>query len=139
MPNGSKSIILYKSLYKPGVGLFYYPLNLLDANEINDVSVNPKNNKYYIPAYYEGLIEEAAKNYTSVTQFLIENPKYLTVDNLREYVAGRIVQPKSGTAVTDTNAFVKRLGTQDKYNFVNRVLREFTDIKITRLLKLFLQ
>lgn len=136
MPNGSKSIILYKSLYKPGVGLFYYPLNLLDANEINDVSVNPKNNKYYIPAYYEGLIEEAAKNYTSVTQFLIENPKYLTVDNLREYVAGRIVQPKSGTAVTDTNAFVKRLGTQDKYNFVNRVLREFTDIKDNTTVKI---
>lgn len=136
MPNGSKSTILYKSLYKPGVGLFYYPLNLLDANEINDVSVNPKNNKYYIPAYYEGLIEEAAKNYTSVTQFLIENPKYLTVDNLREYVAGRIVQPKSGTAVTDTNAFVKRLGTQDKYNFVNRVLREFTDIKDNTTVKI---
>ena len=136
MPNGSKSIILYKSLYKPGVGLFYYPLNLLDANEINDVSVNPKNNKYYIPAYYEGLIEEAAKNYTSVTQFLIENPKYLTVDNLREYVAGRIVQPKSGTAVTDTNAFVKRLGTQDKYNFVNRILREFTDIKDNTTVKI---
>lgn len=136
MPNGSKSTILYKSLYKPGVGLFYYPLNLLDANEINDVSVNPKNNKYYIPAYYEGLIEEAANNYTSVTQFLIENPKYLTVDNLREYVAGRIVQPKSGTAVTDTNAFVKRLGTQDKYNFVNRVLREFTDIKDNTTVKI---
>ena len=136
MPNGSKSTILYKSLYKPGVGLFYYPLNLLDANEINDVSVNPKNNKYYIPAYYEGLIEEAAKNYTSVTQFLIENPKYLTVDNLREYVAGRIVQPKSGTAVTDTNAFVKRLGTQDKYNFVNRVLREFIDIKDNTTVKI---
>lgn len=136
MPNGSKSTILYKSLYKPGVGLFYYPLNLLDVNEINDVSVNPKNNKYYIPAYYEGLIEEAAKNYTSVTQFLIENPKYLTVDNLREYVAGRIVQPKSGTAVTDTNAFVKRLGTQDKYNFVNRVLREFTDIKDNTTVKI---
>lgn len=136
MPNGSKSTILYKSLYKPGVGLFYYPLNLLDANEINDVSVNPKNNKYYIPAYYEGLIEEAAKNYTSVTQFLIENPKYLTVDNLREYVAGRIVQPKSGTAVTDVNAFVKRLGTQDKYNFVNRILREFSDIKDNTVVKL---
>lgn len=136
MPNGSKSTILYKSLYKPGVGLFYYPLNLLDANEINDVSVNPKNNKYYIPAYYEGLIEEAANNYTSVTQFLIENPKYLTVDNLREYVAGRIVQPKSGTAVTDTNAFVKILGTQDKYNFVNRVLREFTDIKDNTTVKI---
>lgn len=136
MPNGSKSTILYKSLYKPGVGLFYYPLNLLDANEINDVSVNPKNNKYYIPAYYEGLIEEAAKNYTSVTQFLIENPKYLTVDNVREYVAGRIVQPKTGTAVTDVNAFVKRLGTQDKYNFVNRVLREFTDIKDNTTVKI---
>ena len=136
MPNGKKSTILYKSLYKPGVGLFYYPLNTLDPNEINDVSVNPKNNKYYIPAYYEGLIEEAAKNYTSVTQFLIENPKYLTVDNLREYVAGRIVQPKSGTAVTDTNAFVKRLGTQDKYNFVNRVLREFTDIKDNTTVKI---
>ena len=136
MPNGKKSTILYKSLYKPGVGLFYYPLNTLDPNEINDVSVNPKNNKYYIPVYYEGLIEEAAKNYTSVTQFLIENPKYLTVDNVREYVAGRIVQPKSGTAITDTNAFVKRLGTQDKYNFVNRILREFSDIRDNTTIKL---
>lgn len=136
MPNGSKSTILYKSLYKPGIGLFYYPLNTLDPNEINDVSVNPKNNKYYIPAYYEGLIEDAAKNYTSITQFLIENPKYITVDNLREYVAGRIVQPKTGTAITDMNAFVKRLGTQDKYNFVNRILREFANVKDNTTVKL---
>lgn len=34
------------------------------------------------------------------------------------------------------NAFVKRLGTQDKYNFVNRILREFANVKDNTTVKL---
>ena len=125
LPNGRKMTILYKSLYKPGIGLFYIPLNTLDANEVNDVSANPNNNKFLLPNYYENIVDETAEAYTSVKNYIATNPKLLNADYLKEFSTGRIFQPKQGTAITDVTALMRTIGTEDKYNFVNKILREF--------------
>lgn len=55
-------VILYK--YIKGENYFYlYPLNLLEANEVNDISINSKNNLWKPEDYYETIIEGAEERH----------------------------------------------------------------------------
>ena len=66
-----RSNTLYK-IHKTGTGVYLIPLNILERNELNDVSVNQKNNKYPPIEYYETIINDAISSNVS--------PRELTKD-----------------------------------------------------------
>lgn len=124
LPNGLKTVTLYKSLYKPDVGLFYIPLNLLDPNEVADVSVNPNNNKFYETVYYETIVNEAARKYTSIKQLLSEDISLIDSDILKEYRIPKFTQSKSRIPITNSNAFMEKLNANDPNSFIGKMIRE---------------
>lgn len=61
---------LYKAYYKPGKGLYYYPINLLDQYEVTDYSINAENNKYRMPKFYINLIDKSIRENISIKDLL---------------------------------------------------------------------
>ena len=80
-------IVINKTLYKiepfggvnEGNGCYLYPLNGLQTNEVDEVSSNDTNNKYYTKEYYKEIIKadeaKTLNQYIDVTQYTIEKQR----------------------------------------------------------------
>lgn len=77
--------------------IYFYPINNLEANEYGDWSVNPKNNKFKHPAYYEGIING--------TVLATEGVAYSAPNLVTDKTAGNfdINSPKNETERADFN------------------------------------
>lgn len=80
-------IVINKTLYKiqpfsgenEGNGCYLYPLNGLQSNEVDEISSNDENNKYYIKEYYKRIIQadenKTLNEYIDVNQYRILKQK----------------------------------------------------------------
>lgn len=81
--NGQRRTTLYKLVYTPN-GMAMYPLNLLERNETSLYSINPRNNIYKTPEYYESIINKSVDNGVEINELLADENEYETIQVLKE-------------------------------------------------------
>jgi hypothetical protein len=70
--------ILYRMRNIQGKGVYIYPVNLLESNEVTEYSVNNNNNKFYTEDYYVDIINESIG--TNETVETVANREEFKVD-----------------------------------------------------------
>lgn len=123
--NKERKVTLYKIIHteKSG-GIYLVPLNLLERNEVNNYSVNSKNNKYLAEEYYKAIIDNANDN-AALAKEIISNKdgkytllkdKYTIKPHKNKYIVESIENPnefikiannKTGTRKAEINKFMK--------------------------------
>lgn len=111
---------LYKILYKK-TGLYLAPLNLLDANETNEYSINPTNNKFKRLEYYIGIIDAADSKNADVNAIIAEPNGPASQENKTRNTIGKFSQPKITDIINNKNYFEDNLSAIDPNGFIKRL------------------
>ena len=128
---GSEKVnVLYK-LINTKQGVFLYPLNLLERNETDEVSVNKANNRFKQGKYYENIIsyclqneipiKEVKKDANNVT--LIEEWKGTYTIKPRKFI-------KVANSVNDSNTLIRlqNNGTQIQKGVVTKFINDINKV-----------
>lgn len=117
---------LYKVIIKDK-GLYLAPLNLLDANETNEYSINPNNNKFKRLEYYIGIIDAAASTDSDINIIISQENGPAGAENRTKYTIKRFIQPKINDALNNRNYFIENLSNTDPNGFINKLINKFKE------------
>lgn len=112
---------LYKVVPK-GDGVYLAPFNLLEANETNEYSINPNNNKFKRLEYYLGIIDAASYQNADINVVVAQENGPASAENKTRYTIKRFSQPKITDDVNNKNYFVDNLSSTDPNGFINKVI-----------------
>lgn len=117
---------LYKVIIKDK-GLYLAPLNLLDANETNEYSINPNNNKFKRLEYYIGIIDAAASTDSDINIIISQENGPAGAENRTKYTIKRFIQPKINDVLNNRNYFIENLSNTDPNGFINKLINKFKE------------
>lgn len=127
--NKKTTSTLYKVIVK-GDGIYLAPLNLLDANETNEYSINPTNNKFKRLEYYIGIIDAASSQNADINAVIAEPNGPASQENKTRNTIGKFSQPKITDIINNKNYFEDNLSATDPNGFIsklNKKLETFTE------------
>lgn len=127
--SGRRRTTLYK-VTPSEEGVYFYPMNLLERNEVADVSANRKNNIYRSAEYYKGIIAKAVDNGATINQILSDQTHMEEIQVARQMFT---IAPHKSKYVIETvenrNELIRLLnyGTSIEQAEINKLLSDVTD------------
>lgn len=122
---GSNKISTLYKIDKHESGVYLIPMNLLEANETGDYSVNPNNNKYGDISFYNTVIAEA-ENIGAKEYFIDKDNKVKLKDKYKEYIIPRYKFNLENNAIDNVNEFqnVSVNGTEIQKAELNKLFKD---------------
>ena len=122
---GSNKISTLYKIDKHESGVYLIPMNLLEANETGDYSVNPNNNKYGDISFYNTVIAEA-ENIGAKEYFIDKDNKIKLKDKYKEYIIPRYKFNLENNAIDNVNEFqnVSVNGTEIQKAELNKLFKD---------------
>lgn len=122
---GSNKINTLYKIDKHESGVYLIPMNLLEANETGDYSVNPNNNKYGDISFYNTIITEA-ENIGAKEYFIDKDNKIKLKDKYKEYIIPRYKFNLENNAIDNVNEFqnISVNGTEIQKAELNKLFKD---------------
>ena len=125
--NNIRKTTLYK-VNNNNKGVYLTPLNLLERNEVSDVSINRKNNIHKMPEYYNALIEMSEDNGTTINELLKDETKVVELANIKANFTIPVFKPKTIVETIENPNELIRLSNSGKPVQQAEIAKIFSDV-----------